>query len=256
MKQPNLLLADDRDPWDRQPQETAKRYAQFCVFRDLGRTRTVKKAAENLNISVRHAWNLSASGLWLPRAAAWDGHLDHVYAAELAEARREAARQDAKLVAAMKTRVVQALTRITGDDLEPRDIATWARLILTARTGLFGKDVAQAAGGAAVIPDDPDERRLAGYDSEPAQGIAEAKTLELKRLDRLQVFLWPHAAAGDVAAVRAIERLMAARARLLGLTSEEKVEKVTKSELDAELERLLSQMPLELPAQTPPDDAL
>ncbi len=49
---------------------------------------------------------------------------------------------------------------------------------------------------------------------EPAEAL---RNLEMERLDRLQVALWPRAVQGDVKAVDAILRIMERRARLLGL---------------------------------------
>ena len=58
------------------------------------------------------------------------------------------------------------------------------------------------------------ERALNRTLQQPAQAL---RDLETERLDRLQLALWPKAMRGDVAAVKAILRLMERRARLLGL---------------------------------------
>lgn len=49
---------------------------------------------------------------------------------------------------------------------------------------------------------------------EPAEQLLE---LELQRLDRMQVGLWSHAVAGDLAAVQLVLRIMERRARYCGL---------------------------------------
>ena len=50
-----------------------------------------------------------------------------------------------------------------------------------------------------------------------AASIEKLRTLELARCDELQVALWPNALRADAEAVRAILRVMARRAALLGL---------------------------------------
>ena len=50
-----------------------------------------------------------------------------------------------------------------------------------------------------------------------ANAVNQARTLELTRLDALQVGLWEQALAGDVKAVNAVLRIIEQRSRLLGL---------------------------------------
>jgi hypothetical protein len=50
-------------------------------------------------------------------------------------------------------------------------------------------------------------------------GSEEVRTLEVERLDQLQMGLWPDAIRGDVRAIDCVLRVMERRARLLGLDS-------------------------------------
>ena len=54
-------------------------------------------------------------------------------------------------------------------------------------------------------------------DGREANAVNQARTLELTRLDALQVGLWEQALAGDVKAVNAVLRIIEQRSRLLGL---------------------------------------
>lgn len=54
-------------------------------------------------------------------------------------------------------------------------------------------------------------------DAREANAVNQARTLELTRLDALQVGLWEQALAGDVKAVNAVLRIIEQRSRLLGL---------------------------------------
>ena len=58
-------------------------------------------------------------------------------------------------------------------------------------------------------------------DSREANAVDQARTLELTRLDALQVGLWAKAVSGDVKAVNAVLRIIEQRSRLLGLDKPE-----------------------------------
>lgn len=64
--------ADEIQPWDCQPGETAKAYQAFVTYRDLGPDRTVQRTANELakNYTTVNAW--SHKWMWRERAAAWD----------------------------------------------------------------------------------------------------------------------------------------------------------------------------------------
>lgn len=72
--------------WDRQPEETAKAYAAFCAFRDMGRERAVDGAYQRLEEgrgktgvprkAPSHWWEWYGDYSWKTRAEAYDGHLE------------------------------------------------------------------------------------------------------------------------------------------------------------------------------------
>ena len=62
--------------------------------------------------------------------------------------------------------------------------------------------------------------------------------VELARLDRMQLALWPKVLAGDTRAATTVLRIMEQRSRLLGLDAPIKHEVVTVDVLDAEIARL------------------
>ena len=65
--------------------------------------------------------------------------------------------------------------------------------------------------------------------TEPAK---ELRTLEAHRLDRLQMGLWQRAIGGDAEAIGAVLRIMARRAKLLGLDAPESVRLVVQDEVE------------------------
>lgn len=73
--------------------------------------------------------------------------------------------------------------------------------------------------GQALGVSEPTAWRLVQQESEAAirESAAEVLELELQRLDRMQMGLWPDAIDGNVRAVEATLRIMDQRAKLLGL---------------------------------------
>ena len=68
----SIPLLDDRQPWDRQPDEPPKAFAKFAVFRDLGPSRTLAAAATETGVSRDRVVQLSAAYSWVDRASAFD----------------------------------------------------------------------------------------------------------------------------------------------------------------------------------------
>lgn len=60
-------------PYDRQPNETDKSWAAFCVYRDLGRERTLEKAQKQCNYkSCYNLFQWSSKYKWRERCRAFD----------------------------------------------------------------------------------------------------------------------------------------------------------------------------------------
>ena len=72
------------DPWDRLPNERLKAYELFCLYRDLGPSRSLSKCRQTyaLPISVRQLEQYSAKYHWVARAQAFS---DHIFAIKLQE---------------------------------------------------------------------------------------------------------------------------------------------------------------------------
>jgi hypothetical protein len=68
------------------------------------------------------------------------------------------------------------------------------------------------------------------------------RAIELERLDRLQAGVWTRAINGDDKAVLSALRIMQRRARLLGLDAPVKVKTEVTSELDREIEDLVTRL--------------
>jgi hypothetical protein len=75
-----------RDPWGRARDESAKAYAAFVVYRDLGPERSLRVAAGRLGKSARLLKRWSSRHRWQERVASWEEE----QAARAAETSREA----------------------------------------------------------------------------------------------------------------------------------------------------------------------
>ena len=65
-------------PWLRHPDETAKAYAAFRYYRDLGAPRSAGKVREKFGLGMRLIERWSSAHAWVRRALAWDEHQDRI----------------------------------------------------------------------------------------------------------------------------------------------------------------------------------
>jgi hypothetical protein len=92
--------------WERQPGETPKAYAAFCVYRDQGPYRSLRKTAEQFyagknTVDHRQIERWSSKNRWVQRAAAFDVEQDRINQQkrqEAAEEARERVLQGSRLV--------------------------------------------------------------------------------------------------------------------------------------------------------------
>ena len=64
--------------WLCHPDETAKAYAAFRYYRDLGEQRAIQKVTQKFTISDTLAKRWSRTHAWVRRARAWDDHQDRI----------------------------------------------------------------------------------------------------------------------------------------------------------------------------------
>ena len=62
-------------PWDRQPGEGRRAYEAFCIFRDLGDSRSIQKVDEKSTKNRTLLFRWSARFNWQRRADAWDASI-------------------------------------------------------------------------------------------------------------------------------------------------------------------------------------
>ncbi|WP_086779640.1 hypothetical protein [Streptomyces griseus] len=126
------------DPWERQPRESQKRYAQFCHYRDQGRTRTLRKSGDGLSLAYGYVREVAGAFKWRDRVEAWDRYMDRLYEASWVEERRKAAENDAKILGAAVGKVAQRLTTLDANSLSNADFIKLTDVVMRHRRGLFG----------------------------------------------------------------------------------------------------------------------
>lgn len=134
---------DDVKPWDRQPGETSKAYAAFCVYRDQGEDRTVRTVAEALAKSDNLIKGWSSKNNWVARAAAWDSMPARAVAEAYEEMAADIARQHRELSDKLMTRLSKGLD-LMPEGMEPS--IKWSTAQAAAHRGhAFAADLSKPA---------------------------------------------------------------------------------------------------------------
>lgn len=128
-KPDRIELAYDRRPWDRQPNEPARAFESFAVYRGLGSKRSIAAAARQTQRSERTAQGWAQTYRWEERAAAWDRQLDR----ERQEKQRGAIQQTnedfGNLARTMLSKSAQRLLKLTDEQVAAMSIWELAKLV-------------------------------------------------------------------------------------------------------------------------------
>lgn len=115
--------------WEKWPHESMKAYRAFCVYRDLGPDRSLRKALEAGRAqgvfkysSVRQLAQWSRKFHWVSRSQAYDLHLEAEMRRRREREIREMNERHAKLARALQAKAVQRLNNIDPRDLSSSDI--------------------------------------------------------------------------------------------------------------------------------------
>lgn len=101
-------------PWERQPYDTPKSWTAFVTYRDLGDSRTLAKAAEQLGRHRQTVADWSRLHRWQNRVAAWDAEQDRIKReAQMKEVQAMAVRQARDLVALQRAGMAPATALLT-----------------------------------------------------------------------------------------------------------------------------------------------
>jgi hypothetical protein len=117
-------------PYERQPGETAKAYAAFQVYRDLGIKRSVDEVGKRLYGTQKgrkrgttgrlRAW--FTTWRWEERAAAWDDHLDQEARKAQEDARRSMAERHATMATSLQLKALERLQKMKPEELDASEV--------------------------------------------------------------------------------------------------------------------------------------
>lgn len=145
------------EPWERRESESTKAYEAFCIYRDMGRERSLAKVAEKLQKSETLMGRWSRENDWVKRAAKWDDEQDRIEREiaqkEQAKAIKDMRKRHADLGQAMLIKAARALARIPDDDIKPQDISRMvdvASKLERISRGDVGEVVEERDGGQAT----------------------------------------------------------------------------------------------------------
>lgn len=173
------------EPWERQPNETPRAYEAFTVYRDLGRGRSIAKAARKEG-KAKVTWEKwSRANNWVERVAAWDAEQDRISRQAQLDDIKKMRKRHADLASAMLIKAARALQRIPEDEIKAADISrmvdTASKLERISR-GDVGDVVEERDGGRSenpvqfYLPDnhrEPTETTTAAIDEEQDEDYGE-----------------------------------------------------------------------------------
>ena len=111
-------------PWERQkPEETVKQFEAFCLYRDMGKTRTLQKVADELSKSGALIRRWSAKNNWLERVALWEDEQDRLIRIELTKDIGAMRKRHADIAKAMLMKAARALQKLPDDEIKASDIS-------------------------------------------------------------------------------------------------------------------------------------
>ena len=156
------------EAWERRPDETSKAYEAFCVYRDMGTSRSIAKvgAALGKNRVTLEQWSSKYS--WVKRAAAWDSEKDRIarelQIQEIAETRKRQ-RDNARK---MQEKGMEFLDAVVAGEPQLRDIVQLMKLGMEQERicmGDVGEVIEERDGGHATeavtfyMPDNGRDKR-------------------------------------------------------------------------------------------------
>lgn len=150
------------EPWDRQKGESRAAYASFVVFRDLGPSRTLARAAQETGKTRATLMGHSAKYGWVERAELWDARQYEDDREIVRRLRDEAVERQAAIGGGL---VSLAMLRLAGDEAEgiealhgnelgPAEIARFVEVGVRVERMALGMSTENVRGALMIAPAD------------------------------------------------------------------------------------------------------
>lgn len=111
--------------WEKQPNESSKAYAAFCIYRDMGISRSLQKVSQQLSKSETLMKRWSERWSWVDRASGYDDYIERRKREENEKMIIEMSERHAKLAVAFQQRLAQRLSSLEPSEITPGDMARW-----------------------------------------------------------------------------------------------------------------------------------
>lgn len=149
------MKTNESKPWERQECDTKKSFEAFCIYRDMGEERSLRKVAEQLQKSEGLINRWSRTFNWVDRCAAWDAEVDRLASIENLRNIRKMRKRHAEIAVDALEKVSEALGAMDIYNVRVGDLA---RLLAEASKlerisrGDSGDVVEERDGGKAISP--------------------------------------------------------------------------------------------------------
>src|ERR1017187_5116383 len=116
------MRSEEKREWDRQPGESSKAYAHFCLYRDMGQTRSIRQLLKDSNCRSKLAQLMrwSSRWRWVERCQKYDDYLEHQDRSQQEKERREMHKRHAKMGMLAQTLALRKLEKaLNGIEKDP-----------------------------------------------------------------------------------------------------------------------------------------
>lgn len=111
------------EPWERQKSESTKAFEAFCIYRDMGTSRSISKVAQQLSKSKQLLTRWSSTYGWVERCQAWDAEQDRISRQAQLEEIKKMRKRHADLANAMLVKAAKAMKSLSDDEIKAQDIS-------------------------------------------------------------------------------------------------------------------------------------
>lgn len=143
------------EPWERQPEETARAFEAFAIYRDMGPDRSLRKVVQTLDKNLTTIGDWSTKYEWVKRVAAWDAEQDRIARVQQLKEIKAMRNRHAGMAKAMIVKAGRALNRIPEDEIKASDISRMievASKLERISRGDVGDVIEERNGGETINP--------------------------------------------------------------------------------------------------------
>jgi hypothetical protein len=133
------------DSWERLPGETSAAFAAFCVFRDFGTDRNIRKAVDGAEKDERvrekryRVWrSWAAQFRWKVRAADYDRYHEKLKQTELRKTIEAQGEKHRQVTEKMLDVVIKKLDTMNPEDLTQGTVTDWVQTAIKAEREMAG----------------------------------------------------------------------------------------------------------------------